>query len=468
VKRSNATAAVAIAGVWVGVFLPSRVFAQERLHLEDLGDEQLASTTLQREGAPTEPLRAHLMLSGGGDARLGAASGSAATLATGLGFGAWASPTEFLQFYSEAIVPDASSLPGGTTWRDVEGFHRLRANYGFGELESKEAGVDVEVDASLAHATAVSTTLLRPDVGPHPFWEGNASATVWPRIGKDHDEAFVVPVTVGARRLELDAGDGLRGFTSHRVSSGIGLRDYAKHTASGWFEVVGIAWEQARFDASPILAQANKLDVYGLRFEHWITSQDSDMALLADTSIGGAWVWDPATQQQTSTFAFRLGMAMKMDIDHEESPRDHVLAGVAIARDAGWLADGSGLTRQWRLEAPLRVSLMDDRVGGSLRVATENVDVQIGDPTGRDGWRATVATEWYLAPMRGLQLGAHHASTNACFAGGDQWCHTLGLFVRLTGDWARVTPEEGKPDEPETAPPDSDDPADVPDAPAPR
>jgi hypothetical protein len=443
------TPKVAIAVVWVGAILPSGASAQERLHLEDLGDEQLASTTLQREGAPTEPLRAHLMLAAGGDARLGALSGNAATLATGLGLGVWASPTRFLQFYSEATLPDASSPPESMTWRDIEGFHRLRANYGFGDLDTKEMGVDVELDASLAHAPAVSTTFLRPDVGPHPFWEGSASATVWPRIGKDDDEAFVVPITVGARRLELDAGDGLRGFTSQRVASGIGLRDYAKHTASGWFEVVGVGWEQARFDASPLLAQANKLDVYGLRFEHWITSQESDMAILADTSVGGAWVWDPGTQQQTSTFAFRLGLALKVDTDHDEHPRDHVLAGVAVARDAGWLADGTGLTRQWRLEAPLRVSLMDDHVGGSLRVATENVEVPVGDPTGRDGWRATVATEWYFAPMTGVQLGAHHASTNACVAGGDSWCHTLGLFLRLTNDWTRVIREENKPEEPD-------------------
>ena len=454
VKCSTAAAAIAVA--CAGVLSASAAFGQERLHLEDLGDEQLTSTTLQKEGAPTEPLRAHLMLAAGGDLRLGAVSGNAATVATGLGFGAWESPTRFLQLYSEAYVPDASFPQGSATWRDAEGFHRLRANYGFGELDSKEPGLDVEVEGSLAHATAFSTSFLRPDVGPHPFWDGSASITLWPRLTNNDHDAFVVPLTVGARRLELDPGQGpgaLAGFTSQRFASGIGLRDYAKHTASGWFEVVGVSLEQARFDAAPLLAQADKLDVYGLRFEHWVSSQDSDMAMMVDTSLGGSWVWDPATQQQTSTFAFRFGMAMKVDVDPHEHPSDHVFAGLAGGRDAGWLADGNGLTRQWRIEAPLRVSLRDDRLGGSLRVAAEDLDVQVGDPTGRDGWRATVATEWYFAPLRGFQLGAHHASTNACVAGGDSWCHTVGLFLRLTGDWAQVIPEEKKADDDGDTPP---------------
>ncbi len=193
--------------------------------------------------------------------------------------------------------------------------------------------------------------------------------------------------------------------------------------------------EQARFDgAAPLLARADKLDVYGLRFEHWVTSQEKDMSLLVESSLGGAWVWEPATGRQTSTFAFRLGLAMNLLTEAEEHPRDAVLAGVAVARDAGWFADGSGLTRQWRIEAPLRVTLKDERVGGSLAVAVEDLDVQVGDPTGRDGWRVSAATEWWMAPVPGLRIGAHHVSTDACVLGADTWCHTLGLFVRVTVD----------------------------------
>jgi hypothetical protein len=112
-------ASVGVATAVLGVAAPAG--AQERLHFEELGDEQLARTTLQREGDAVEPWRAQTFVAGGGAMRLDGASGDGPTVAAGVGLGAWASSTRFLQFYSEAMAPDANALGAGLTLRNVEG-----------------------------------------------------------------------------------------------------------------------------------------------------------------------------------------------------------------------------------------------------------------------------------------------------------------------------------------------------------
>jgi hypothetical protein len=421
------TCAVAVAAQ------PVRASAQERLHFQELSDERMDDSTLQRLD-PVEPWRFQAFGTLGGDARVGAVTGAVPTVAAGAGLGVWVDPTHFLQLRSEAVVPDAGTLGGGSFgWRDVEGFHRARANYGFGAVRDGELGADLSLEASASHSTAVSSSFLRPDVGPRPFLEARADATLWPRIGGGDDHAWVVPVTAGARRLELDTGSGTAGFTSTRVSSGVGIRDYRKAATGGWFELAGVGYEKATFDTTP--STAEKVDLRGLHFSHFVGASESDLLLDLESDIGGAWVWNAVDKSQTSTVAGKLGFGVRMFTD--DGHHDWFEIGAAAARDAGWMADGSGLTQLWRIEAPAEISMLDDRVGGAVRVAAESLEIPVGFAAGRDGWRATFTTEWYFAPVPGLQVGAHHATTNACVLAGDSYCHTLGAFVRLTGGWPK-------------------------------
>ena len=435
VRRLSPVFAVGLAAV----ALPSRAFAQERLHFERLDDEQLDDMTLPR-GHHDDPWRFRAFGTVGGDGRTGLSSGAVASTAAGFGLGLRSDAAHFLALRSEAVLPDASSVGGGSFgFRDVEGFHRLRASYAFGSRTEKEVGADVSLDASAAHATLLSTSFLRPDIGPHPFLDTQAQATLWPRFGLTDEFGWVLPVTAGARRVDVDTGGATAGFTSTRVSSGIGMRSYRKESNTGLLELAGLSYEKARF--VNVSSTAEKVELRGLSARHFVQVEDH-IQFDIESEIGGAWVWDAVNERQTSTVSGRFGGVVRA---YEDDETDWFELGIVAVRDAGWMADGSGLTRSWRIEMPAEISMLDDRIGGAVRVAAEDLEIPVGTPGGRDGWRATFTTEWYFAPTEGLQLGAHHATTNACAVAGDGYCHTIGAFVRLTG---KAEPHRAQPSTP--------------------
>jgi hypothetical protein len=238
--------------------------------------------------------------------------------------------------------------------------------------------------------------------------------------------------------------DGGGGFTSRRVSSGLGVRDYRAESNGSWWELAGVSYENATF-AGPA-ATAEKVELRGLSMRHFLFASEHDMTLDAETNIGGAWVWDAGRQRQVSTVAGRAGLVARLITNGER--RDWFEIGAAVARDAGWLGDGTGLTTSWRIEAPAEISMQGDRIGGAVRVAAESLEIPAGLAAGRDGWRATFTTEWHVALAQGVLVGFHHATTNACVVAGDAYCHVFGGFLRLTGAWPRrheAAPAEEEP-----------------------
>jgi hypothetical protein len=420
--------------------------AQERLHFQELPDLKLAETTIWHTKDAQDYARFMGTIGVGGSTVRGLVDGPPRLIApfASFGVGYFANPARFVQLYSSTVVYGGHE---SLKWSDLEGAHRARGRFGFGDLEDKkDAGVDLELDAALFHAAPYTTSMLRRDVPAYPFWDGKANLTVAPRLTNERDDAFRVPITYGARRLDFGAG----GFTSERLSSGFGLAPYRADFAAGWLEIVGVSWEKARFDPRfpARLGGVEQIDLRAVHADGIIGSADRELTFMLRTMLGGSWVWDHHTRQSLGAFTFSFGMGMRGNLDRDKQG-DYIGFGFAIARRAGFMADGSGLLTRWRGEANLEMRAMDTRLGGSVRYATEHLSMPLDQ---RDlGFRHVLATEWFYAPAKGLELGANHVATDrwmGTLAPTGEWSHTLGLFVRLTGKCGCEPKEDRKvPDE---------------------
>src|SRR5450631_3000923 len=134
--RRRARCAV-VAAIFPVIAAPAVASAQERIRFEELPDEALYAITLQRESeGDRDPVRANGYAGIAGSIWRGADGARSAGPFAGLGVGAWSSPTTYLQFRTEAVLPvrDDQRIPVSPSWRDVEGAHRVRAQLGIGDL----------------------------------------------------------------------------------------------------------------------------------------------------------------------------------------------------------------------------------------------------------------------------------------------------------------------------------------------
>ncbi len=440
-------------------FAPRTAAAEERLHFELVPDSALYELTLQRKSEPVESARLELYGGAGASILRGLATGPWRPLraAAGIGAGFWASPTWHLALRSELALPipalTGEAQPTGLRFGDLEGAHRLRGFAGLNEVHEGEGGADLEIEGSMLHAGSFATSYLRRDVGPHPFWDASATATLWPRRAFESEAAAVLPVSVTLRRVAIDRPEGGAGFASQRFSSGFGIHPYTPEISQGWFELVGAAYERSRFDAAPgaprpRLGGVDRLDLRFLSVDRIVGGPERDMAFSVSFGLGGAWLWDKVTKEATSAFTFTLAGGLHGYLGHGH-PEDRIGAGFGVSRGAGFLADGSALTRRWRFELFADVDVLDHRTGGAIRGAMEHLDRPLAAPNARDGgFRHVFASEWYLAFVPFLQMGLNHASSNQCLSSpidDGRWCHQIGAFLRLGGRWSHQAPEEPQP-----------------------
>lgn len=266
----------------------------------------------------------------------------------------------------------------------------------FGSHERLERSLDIEVEGSFLQSGRSTTSYLRRDVGPNPFRDASAQATLWPGIGLNGEDAIAMPIAYTHRRLDYDTGPGTGGFTSYQIASGIGIHPHAMMEISG--------------------------------------------------HLGGAWLWDNGTGRELSAFTFSTTMGFTYFDDGYEDP-DHIGGGLGVARRAGYLADGSALTWGWRIEAFADVALLKGRTGGRFRMAVEQLSIPGGPAEPRDlGFQSSFSTEWFLVPVSMLQIGIHHMATGQCpgsaALAGEAFCHSVGGFLRVTDrSWAEASEE---------------------------
>lgn len=452
--------------------VPRLAAAQERLILPTFSDE-----ALHRLGAQVhaEPSAFDLELAGGLDAAMARGAVPAVarpfSLFAGVGFGVARGPVDLLQIRTQLAVPLPIAIPGGTgqmgVW-DLDGAHRLRGRLGLGGLDGeklrvKSFGLDLELEGALWQGGRFGTTYLRRDVGAHAFRDWNARATVAARFAVEREIALVLPFSSELRRVDVETGVS---FQSQRLHSGFGVRPSSLKIPHGWFEIVGVGWEKVTFQpavgaARPALAGVEHLDLRGLHADGLLFSPEKDIQVQLDLGLGGDWLWDPVSGKRMATFAGKAGGVIRGYPDHHkrDDGEDNMLGfGVSAVADGGFLADGSTLTRRGRFEGFFEGVFAGGRTGGSVRGAAEKLTAVGGEKDRELGWRGAVSTEWFFGPVRPLQLGVAHASTQTCVGGATDaksWCHRLGLFVRLSDAWQRPRgePKFSEPPPPPPPPP---------------
>src|SRR6185503_21193367 len=194
-----------------------------------------------------------------------------------------------------------------------------------------------------------------------------------------------------------------------------------------------------RLAAGTRLEELERLDLRFLHLDGLIGSPESDMTINLSTFLGGSWLWDPTTHQDLSAFTFGVAGAIRGELDRHDE--DTLTVGFAAARRAGFLADGSALTRRWRIEGHAGLDMLHNRTGGSIRVAFEHLSLPLAAQTRPEiGFQHAITTEWFFAFVPALHFGVHHASTDRCMAtppaDRGAWCPQLGAFLRVGERWS--------------------------------
>jgi hypothetical protein len=434
---------------------PLTARADERLFLPTFTAEPLHRLGLEvhREPPPWE-----LDLQAGASAAIarGAALDPARPFAlfAGLGLGVRRSPSDLVQLRTQMSVPMPFGVHGGTgpmsAW-DLEGAHRLRGQVGLGGTEGSDLvkhafGADVEIEGAFWHAGRYGTAFVRRDIGPFAFRDASARATLWPRLAAEKGIGITLPVSYEIRHVDVDRPEGVFAFDSQRVSSGFGIKPHVSKISHGWFEIVGLGWEKVAFSPpagvpTPRLRSLEKLDLRAIHLDGMVASPEGDIELSLNTSLGGNWLWDTRSKESLSTFAATWSAAVRGYPDHhlrDKDEDDELAAGIGGTREGGYLADGSALVQKGRFEGFLEASFLGHRTGGSFQGAVERLD-RAGEPQKKGNWRGAVAAEWYLGPVKPLQIGVQYASTQLCVspdtAVGPAWCHRFGVFARIADRW---------------------------------
>jgi hypothetical protein len=433
--------------------------AQERLYLETFGD-----MPLYRSGTGEKERQRDTFFEGDAQGGVeGAIARGAMTppqrpfaVTEGLGFGVRHGVADVLQIRSEASIPLPVAIgAGGGPMRlwDMDGAHRLHGQLRLGgidghRLEKGRGGADLEVEASLWQGGKYGTSFVRTDIGPYPFFDARGKATVAPRLTVEHDLGLVLPVTGEIRRVEADRPEGIYAFTSERVSSGLGVKCYAPIFAHGWLEFVGAGWEVVHFAPPagaprPKLGAVERFDLRLLHADVLVFSFDEAVEGTISTNIGGTWLHDPTSNARVSTITASASGALHGSPDHKKDGPTQIDFGMGGVYDAMFLADASLLTRRLRAEGFVGVSFLERRMGGSVRAAVDEL-IDIGADEGHHPKRGAVAAEWWVSPIRPLELGVDFTSTQLGVSPetqvGPAWCHRFGLFLRASGRWAKTKP----------------------------
>jgi hypothetical protein len=419
--------------------------AQERLHLDTFGDEALHRITLPYQG---EPIAYNLDGTLGADADI--ARGAAPTpawpfaLTEDVGFGLRHGVTDDLQLRVNTVVPLPVAPIGKagkwSTW-DLELADRLHADLGLGgiardgSLKKDRGGADLSLDGGLFQAGKYSTSFVRQDIGPFPFLEGMGRFTVTPRLNLDKDTGLVLPLAAELHAVDVDRPRDEFSYVSKRLTAGVGIKPYVKDFSNGMLELAGAGWEVVSFTPGkgaplPKLGGVERFDLRLLHADAVTFSVDNHVAAAISGNLGANWLHDPSGSAHLSTFAGNLSVAVHRSPDDDLS-KSQLGGGFGVTYDGAFLADGSALSRRARFEGFLEGFAMEGRFGGSVRAATERM-VDAPDP---NPFRGAVAAEWYVAPVKVLQLGADFTSTQQCVssatAAGPAWCHRFGAFLRL-------------------------------------
>lgn len=333
--------------------------------------------------------------------------------------------------------------------RSLRGWHRLDARTGFGEPGRDDLGVDISLRYEALHSGRDGWALAPSDLA----WGQNVSderieVAAWPRAGEDEDLIGLLPIKYGLRNVSYPRGGGpVGGFTTHEVSSGIGIRAYDDEFVSGWWEFVGVTYGRTEF-APPLPGQraltlalrsadapTTKLPVHeriDLRVLHLdqVVLAESDFVVGVNYKLGASWLWRP-DEADSDYGIFTGGLGFRARFEDGE-------VGLGMSREALATPDGRRFTEAFRFEGMIEVMPEDTGIGAGIRGGMHQFgNDKKGPKPVRSG---AIHSRWFFAPVEGAKIGAYHLANHGPRVDGgafdphhyDQaWAHELGLFLEL-------------------------------------
>ena len=334
---------------------------------------------------------------------------------------------------------------GANPSSSLRGWHRLDARTGFGEPGRDDVGIDLTLRYEALHQGTERWALAPSDWA----WGENVSderieVGVWPRAGDDDDLIGLLPVRYRLRNVTYPRGGGpVGGFTTHEVTSGIGIRAYDDEFVSGWWEFVGVSYSRTQF-APPApgsgrlslalrtepegMPSHERIDLRALNIDQVVLAE-SDFILGMNYRVGASWLWDPVTGVDYGIFTGGLGVRAKFE-DGE--------IGLGMSREALATPDGRRFTEAFRFEGLIEVRPEDSGIGAGVRGGFHQYGNDTAGP--KPVKSGAIHSRWFLAPIEGAKIGAYHLATHGPRVDGgafdpvhyDQaWAHELGLFLEL-------------------------------------
>jgi hypothetical protein len=334
---------------------------------------------------------------------------------------------------------------GANPSESLRGWHRLEARTGFGDPGRDDMGIDLSLRYEALHSGKDGWALAPSDwAWGHNVSDERIEVGVWPRGGDDDDLIGLLPIRYKLRNVSYPRGGGpVGGFTTHEVSSGIGIRAYDDEFVSGWWEFVGVSYSRTEFAPpqpghgkltlalrtdGPDLPEFERIDLRVLNIDQVVLAE-SDFIIGMNYRLGASWLWKPQQEYGYSIFTGGLGVRARFE-DGE--------FGLGMSREALATPDGRRFTEAFRFEGMLEVVPEDSGIGAGIRGGFHQFgNDEKGPKPVRSG---AIHSRWFLAPIEGAKIGAYHLATHGPRVDGgafdpihyDQnWAHELGLFLEL-------------------------------------
>ena len=436
------THAVLIALVTIGLAAPAA--AQERVLVPTLPDLDLAALVAPDWHRGQE---LYFDVAGTGSTWLDTGPGRDTTGkygVTGVAGVGWR-PDDVTVVTARAEATGVGDYDGQDPSRSLRGWHRFDGRTGLGDPGRDPMGIDLTLRYEALHSGRDAWALAPGDLAwGSNFSDERVEVGLWPRAGEDDDTIGVLPIRYRLRNVSYPRGGGpVGGFTTHEVSSGIGMRAYDDEFVSGFLEFVGVSYSRTGFAPprpghgtltralrtdAPDLPSHDRIDLRLLHIDQ-IVLAESDFLIGLDYSLGGSWLWNPATDEDYAVFTGKLGVRARFE-DGE--------IGLGVSREALATPDGRRFTEALRFEGLLEVTPENTGVGAGVRGGFHQFGNDNKGPAPvRSG---AIHSRWFLAPVEGAKIGAYHLATHGPRVDGgafdpihyDQaWAHELGLFLEL-------------------------------------
>jgi hypothetical protein len=310
----------------------------------------------------------------------------------------------------------------------------------------EDLGVIASLGGTIEHGDGAALAPLRLGVGRRVTGDAHAEAQLLFFGDDDESPAFVVRGDAGGTRWEDTSGDERR----LALEMGFGLSPNDDELPRGMMDFIHARVEHATV-RPPVALQAisgagalgdrevRRVDV-GLGAHELTLNIDHELVAVITSRLGWAWQQadTPSGQLSTNMFAMQLGIGARWR--ERRRPRvTHV--GLGIARQPDYLADGSRLVKDWRLELAggVETPRLALAAKGGLSWLIPSTSGAASDTVIRYGSELSA----FVKVGAGVEVGAYHAmafepATGDPWAvdGGRVWSSEYGLMARIRTDEA--------------------------------